>query len=227
MSGYGAPLPSTYTPARYAESRPLTTSRTEVLHILVAYTVLTFDIAIVTSALQLFSFASGRFNTEAFLTALPYAAVIALTGFLVHELAHKITAQRLGFWSEFRASPVGLVVSVLTAIAGFLLAAPGATLIGGQGTVRDWGRSALAGPAVNLVEALVFLAAAFASVSAGASVGLSSLLFTFAFFDGWFAAFNLVPIGPLDGRKVLSWNPLIWGGTFAAAAIVTAVAFFI
>jgi Zn-dependent protease len=27
----------------------------------------------------------------------------------------------------------------------------------------------------------------------------------------WIAFFNLLPIGPLDGRKIIEWNPIIWG----------------
>ena len=192
-----------------------------------AYAVLTVDIAIVSSALQLLNLSSGRFELSSFLAALPFAAIAALTGFLLHEMAHKVTAQRLGFWSEFRASPFGLLISVLTAVAGFLFAAPGATLIGGQGTVRDWGRSALAGPLVNFLEGSVFLGVGLGVAAVGGPLYVATPLVSLGFFNGWFAAFNLLPFGPLDGRKVLSWNPLLWGVMFGAAATLTGVAFFL
>ncbi len=27
----------------------------------------------------------------------------------------------------------------------------------------------------------------------------------------WIAFFNLIPFGPLDGAKIIRWNPLVWG----------------
>ena len=30
----------------------------------------------------------------------------------------------------------------------------------------------------------------------------------------WLGLFNMLPIGPLDGKKVFAWNPKIWAGLF-------------
>jgi Zn-dependent protease len=48
------------------------------------------------------------------------------TGFMLHELAHKFVAQRYGYWAEYKASPMGLIFTVvMAAMFGFVFAAPG------------------------------------------------------------------------------------------------------
>ena len=51
------------------------------------------------------------------------------SGFLLHELAHKFTAQHFGYLAEYRANLMGLGLAVVSAFAGFLIAAPGAVMI--------------------------------------------------------------------------------------------------
>lgn len=191
------------------EAHKFTTSATEILHLAVAFAVLTGDIAL----LQVRTFgAPTTFSTSSLVVefALAFGAAATLTGFLAHEMAHKFVAQRDGLWAEFRASTVGLVFSVVTAFIGFLFAAPGATVVNGYGDLREWGRISLAGPAVNLVFGGTFLGGSLLLGAIGghplASYGLGLL----AFINGWFAAFNLIPVGPLDGVKVWRWGHGIW-----------------
>jgi Zn-dependent protease len=35
-----------------------------------------------------------------------------------------------------------------------------------------------------------------------------------------FALFNLLPFPPLDGSKVISWNPMVWFITIAVSAVL-------
>ncbi|HEV8049680.1 MAG TPA: metalloprotease [Thermoplasmata archaeon] len=211
-----APLPS----------RKVTTSPTEVLHILIAFVVLTVDIAIVETGL-LGEAAFGGFDPGAVAAGLGFGAAAALTGFLAHELAHKISAERRGFWAEFRMSPVGLLFSLVTAVFGFLFAAPGATVIGGMGSAPDWGKTSLAGPALNLVEGTAFAAAGLALNEFPGHLSAVTFLVLLAFINGWFAAFNMLPFGPLDGRKVLRWSTPVWASTFAVSVAFAGVLFLI
>jgi Zn-dependent protease len=209
-----APLPS----------RRVTTSPTEILHALIAFVVLTVDIAIVeTGLLRQVQF--GGFSPNALVAGLGFGAAAALTGFLFHEIAHKVFAERRGFWAEFRMSPTGLLLSIVTALFGFLFAAPGATVIGGMGSAEDWGRTSLAGPALNLVEATIFAAAGLAVSLVPGHTTLVVFLLLLAFINGWFAAFNLLPFGPLDGRKVLRWSRPVWVTSFVVAAVFAALMF--
>ncbi|HTT14971.1 MAG TPA: site-2 protease family protein [Thermoplasmata archaeon] len=199
------------------------TSRAELSQIVIAFVVLTFDMFLLLIGFGLIYGDSLRTVVgSASIGIVLLALAAAFTGFLAHELAHKVVAQRLGFWAEFRLSPVGLVLSVfIAAAAGILLAAPGATLVGGMdySERQGWGRTALAGPATNAGFSVLFYGAALATFSAGSFLS-ASLLFL-AYINAWFGAFNLVPVGPLDGAKVLRWGVGRWAASFAVLAVLT------
>lgn len=220
---FGIPNSSYVTGPPPRETHRVTTSLTEILHLSVAFVVLTVDITLIQLRLGLSTFV---FTPADLLLAGGFAAAATFTGFLAHELAHKITAQRLGLWAEFRASPLGLLLSfVFSAVIGFLLAAPGATMVDGFGDLKDWGKISIAGPGVNMAFGAVFLAGA--EVASG-QPGLSTwtvYLGLLAFFNGWFGTFNLIPVGPLDGRKVLRWSPYLWAGAIVFAALITIIAY--
>jgi Zn-dependent protease len=61
----------------------------------------------------------------------------------------------------------GLAISVFTSLFGFLFAAPGATIVGGMADAREWGRTALAGPMINVVFGATFYITALATWSSG------------------------------------------------------------
>jgi Zn-dependent protease len=202
----------------------VTTSRVEIRDILIAYVVLTLDLVLILGGTTVLAAGSaGGISFNASIVAL--AAAAALTGFLAHELAHKVAAQRRHCWAEFRMFPMGLVLSVFTAFIGVLFAAPGATVVGGMYDLRSWGRTSLAGPATNLAFGTAFFAGAYVAGFLGASVFVLYALTILAFFNAWFAAFNLIPLGPLDGRKVLNWNPTAWILAMTASAALAALAF--
>jgi Zn-dependent protease len=220
--------PYTYAPtATWRTARPpavgrVTTSRTELTQIGIAYAVLTLDLVLVLSGGGLLLVGSrGGFVVSS--SVLLVAAVAAFTGFVAHELAHKVSAQRRGFWAEFRMSPSWLLFSIFTAFLGFLFAAPGATVVGGMGDRRDWGRTSLAGPLTNLGFAVAFYGGAVAAFDYGS--GAATWLLFLAFINGWFGAFNLLPFGPLDGRKVISWNAGVWAVSIVAVATVAVLSY--
>lgn len=201
----------------------VTTSSTELSQIAIAYVVLTFDLLLIFGNFGLLSGFDRSFLSQYFVSLVLTSAAAALTGFVAHEMAHKVSAQRRGFWAEFRLSPTGLMVSVITALAGFLWAAPGATVVGGVGMEdrEDWGRISLAGPLTNVVFGIIFYVGSIGLFLAF-SIAYYWLL-VLAFVNTWFGTFNLLPIGPLDGRKVLRWSATVWVIAFVAIAALTAV----
>jgi Zn-dependent protease len=220
-----APYPQyryTYTVGpRLSAQRPVSTSPTELRHLTIATLVLTVDFILLYSRDSIYSFAQ-----ESVIVATSAAA--AITAFVAHEMAHKVSAQRRGYWAEFRMSPPGLLVSLVTAYIGFLFAAPGATMIGGMSNPADWGRTSLAGPLTNFVFALLFLTA---SIGVSLLYPLESLfsgaLLFLAFINGWFGAFNMIPIGPLDGAKVFRWSKSVWVVSFLVFAALAGSLFYL
>jgi len=205
-------------------ARKITTSRTELLHLGVAYAVLTGCLLLVFSNN---TYLASGFAPPGFagfsLTLIVVSALAALTGFVAHEMAHKVVAQRLGYWAEFRASAYGLVMAAVTSFLGFILAAPGATMVGGMSGIdrTAWGRTSIAGPMTNLGFAALFYVASIGAYLLGSI--LSVWLLVLAFINAWFGTFNLFPFGVLDGRKVFLWSRGVWAG--AIALTLTAMAF--
>jgi Zn-dependent protease len=132
-------------------------------------------------------------------------------GFLLHELAHKAVAVRFGQIAEFRADYGMLGLAIVAGLAGFLFAAPGAVYHRGRISARENGLIALAGPVTNLLLAALFLPAAFLGGYAGEVGNLGVLV------NVLLAAFNMIPYGPLDGRKVIAWSKVV----YAAVAVPT------
>ena len=205
--------------------RRITTSKTELLNLGAAFVVLTVCLLLVFSGN---TFLGSGFAVPGFtgisVTLVVVAALAALTGFVAHEMAHKIVAQRLGFWAEFRAATYGLLMAVVTSVLGFILAAPGATVVGGVSANdrRGWGRTSLAGPLTNVSFAAIFYGASIVAYLLGSVLFVWLLLL--AFINAWFGTFNLFPFGVLDGRKVFLWNRGIWAGAIALTLAVMAVA---
>ncbi len=214
----------TWTPTR-AETTRLATSPTELLNLGVAYVVLTFDLILILTGAGLLYGQTSSFLSRLSLPLVLSAAGAALTGFICHELAHKVVAQRRGFWAEFRMSPIGLIFSLFTATLGFLFAAPGATVISGMSPIdrESWGRTSLAGPLTNISFGVLFYASSIGAYLAHSPTTFWLLLL--AWVNGWFATFNLIPLGPLDGAKVLRWRASVWILSFVLIGAFTAVTF--
>jgi Zn-dependent protease len=138
-------------------------------------------------------------------------------GFILHEMAHKFTAIKYGFWAEFRKDNVMLVVAVaLAALVGVVFAAPGATVIydtTGRGISREQnGKISAAGPVVNLLLCIPF---AVLLIYGGGGMSLTGNIATMIGMIGFqvnamIAAFNMLPVSVLDGKKVLAWNKAVF-----------------
>ena len=136
------------------------------------------------------------------------------SGFILHEMGHKLVAIHYGAPARFRMWVQGLVFMLLTSLFGVLFAAPGAVYIySNKITKEENGIISIAGPLVNVALVFVFLGLA----------KFAPLPFHFAFIpytlDAWhFGAsmnlvlglFNMIPAYPLDGSKVLAWKKSVW-----------------
>ena len=152
-----------------------------------------------------------------------FAAVMTVS-FLVHEIAHKVIAQRKGLWAEFRLTTWGAVLTFLSVFLPFKMISPGAMMIGGSiPSGEDIVKISIAGPITNIIFSSAFFAVAFALPQ---SMFLGMLLFA-AYINAFMAVFNLIPFGILDGYKIFSFNKKLWALAFVPSLILTLTAYWI
>ncbi len=145
-------------------------------------------------------------------------AVILTVSFLIHEIAHKVTAQIHGLWAEFRLVMIGVVLTLISVLPFFFkIISPGAVMISGPAKKDEIGKISVIGPVTNMILSAVLLGLAFA-------LGPYSFVFLFsAYINAIIAVFNLIPIGILDGYKIFSWNKMFWALAFAISAVLLIV----
>lgn len=201
---YGIYEPRPYNPYYVPPKSRFATSPSEILHLAVAMLALAAVLYIV------FDKNEGFQKLNALSAPLKIAAALLISGvgFVLHELGHKFTAQHFGHWSEFRASVSGLLLALVIAwTTGIPFAAPGATWHNAH-SKRDQGKISAAGPLVNLFVA--FLAFPFTLAPDARSTVVGQLAGILMAFSTFLAVFNLIPLGLLDGRKILAWNPVVY-----------------
>lgn len=195
-------------------------SRTEITQIIISVGVLTVAFAIV---LMDGIFYVAQYPT-AFLFMLGAALLAVATGFLFHELAHKRVAQKYGCFAEYRMSPQGLLLAVITSFIGFLFALPGAVVISGRLTLEQYGKISLAGPVTNLVIGSAAFMTLFAlDPEMTLVIVVVSIV---AFINLWLAVFNLLPIPPLDGSKIFRWSKPVYVLVFGASIALLVIYWF-
>ncbi|WP_254280360.1 metalloprotease [Haloarcula marina] len=148
-------------------------------------------------------------------------------GFLLHELAHKVVAVRFGQLAAFRADYRMLGFAIVGALVGFLFAAPGAVVHRGRITLKENGLIALAGPVTNILLAVVFLvpfAAGLLGIVGGIvwEIAVRGLQINLLL-----AGFNMLPFGPLDGRKVREWSNVVYAVVAVPSILLGVAALFV
>ncbi len=142
-------------------------------------------------------------------------AVVFTSAFLVHELAHKLSAHRFGLWAEFRLTLFGAIITLLSIFLPFFkIISPGAVIISGFLERETAGKIATAGPLTNtLLSALFFIFALFPPIPI-----VQKVLMLSSAWNAWIALINLIPLGMLDGLKVFKWNKPVWVAVFIASS---------
>lgn len=155
---------------------------------------------------------------------LPICFIAVSLTFVLHELMHKFVAQRFGAVAAFKTSTNGLLITILSSMIGILFAIPGATVIyTNRFTKEQEGYVSLAGPLTNFAIFIIFFVIGnlfFRATLHNVVSTLSSdyvqnsyvqnIINMVVFLSIWLAFFNMLPIYPLDGSKVLRWNKGIY-----------------
>ena len=147
--------------------------------------------------------------------------IIAVFSVILHELAHGLVAYWLGDKTAKDAGRLTLnpikhidpYMSILVPVVLFILKAP---VFGGAKPVpinsrnlkgKEWGMAlvAFAGPFTNFLIALIsFLIGYFSGVLRGNPDGIGFFIFMeLIYLNLGFLLFNLIPIPPLDGSRIL------------------------
>ena len=125
-----------------------------------------------------------------------------LTAFFVHEMSHKFIAIKYGYPAAFRKWNLGLIIALLSSFFGIIFAAPGAVYIYGYPSRRENGIISSAGPVSNIIIGFIFLFLSFVTKHF-----IALLFFRYiAQLNFFLSFFNLLPIPPMDGLKILTWR---------------------
>ena len=185
-------------------------SKTEIEHLALATGAFTLALALM--------FSDGIWGLDA--KKFPLYCVLSLItlapALLLHEFAHKFVARYYGCWAEFRADPSGLRFGViLAAIAGIVFMAPGAVMVAGNTTRSQFGKIAVAGPLTNVARwsigfVALFVIGGVSRFSNGNQLLIDDIIAIWLTGNALLAAFNMIPFGPLDGKKIKTWSEPIF-----------------
>lgn len=153
--------------------------------------------------------------------------VISICSVILHELAHGLMAYALGdqtakLSGRLSLNPLKHIDPVMSIIVPVVLALVGAPIFGGAKPVPintrnlkwgEWGFAlvALAGPLMNILLAFIFFLVGNMTgvlVNEGGSLGYYEVIGGIVCSTGLllnlgFALFNIIPIPPLDGSRIL------------------------
>ena len=191
------------------------TSNIEIDHLIKAWLAISFAFAIFFSSVSFFTI--GSIFTFGFLLIFLLSASTAGLGFVIHEMCHKIVAQKYSCFAEFRANFTMLMFAIISSFFGFVFAAPGAVMITGRKALRTDvnGKISMAGPLSNMLLAIVFLPLMLTGNASLGHVGSFGFMI-----NSYLGLFNMIPFMNLDGAKILRWNKLVYGAMIAAGLVM-------
>ncbi len=147
-----------------------------------------------------------------------FSIAILIMSIVIHEVSHGVAANLLGdptakYEGRLTLNPLkhldpfgSVLLPVMTYLVGGFIFGWAKPVPYNPYNLKNqrWGPALVggAGPASNILVALVF-ALALRAVSVSAPASLVAILTTIVFINILLAIFNLVPIPPLDGSKVL------------------------
>ncbi|MHA1197461.1 MAG: M50 family metallopeptidase [Promethearchaeota archaeon] len=143
-----------------------------------------------------------------------------LTAFLFHELGHRQVAIHFGFQSKFRLLTFGMIITIIGLLSSMMslfssglalpsLALPGAVVIIGLDKVsKQTGLCKAVGPFINLIYGIILLLISY--LLPKTTFPLNFFISYGAYFNFMLGAFNMIPVGILDGQNIWKWNKKVY-----------------
>jgi len=156
-----------------------------------------------------------------------------MTAFLFHEFGHRQIAVHFGLQTKFRLLTFGMVLTVFGLISGLMglltnsqafpsLALPGAVVVLGLEKIdRKTGLCKAAGPLVNLVYGSILLIVSF--LIPKTLYPLNYFFGLAAYLNYMLGAFNMIPIGILDGQNIWKWKKKVYLGLMGSLGIMLVI----
>ncbi|MHA1340389.1 MAG: hypothetical protein ACTSRZ_09275 [Promethearchaeota archaeon] len=131
-----------------------------------------------------------------------------LSAFLGHEFSHRQTAKHFKLQTKFRLFKMGVIMTVICLFLPIKFALPGAVVVIGLEEIsRRTGLCKLAGPLSNLIMGSILILIAILPFTPSPWNYWLILGSSFNFSLG---AFNMIPVGILDGDNIRKWKPKVW-----------------
>ncbi|MGQ4912162.1 MAG: AN1-type zinc finger domain-containing protein [Candidatus Thorarchaeota archaeon] len=156
-----------------------------------------------------------------------WVIVIFAAAFIVHELSHKFLAQHYGLWSEFRMMPMGYYLSALAILFSVPIFGTGTVYTSGTSSLKQSGKTNLAGPLSNLLMGLLIAltGVALSVMTVGLAYPIPLLVSYGLQINAVLGLFNMIPFQPFDGGTVWVWNRGVWVLTVLSLAGLLVFAF--
>ncbi|MEJ2279714.1 MAG: hypothetical protein P8Y70_18515 [Candidatus Lokiarchaeota archaeon] len=146
------------------------------------------------------------------------------TAFLFHEFGHRQVAIHYGLQTKFRLLTFGMIITGMGLIMGIIslvstnltlptIAIPGAVVVLGLDKIdRTTGLCKVAGPTINLIYGIILLIISL--LIPKGLYPLNMFIGIAAALNFTLGAFNMLPIGILDGKAIFSWNKGVYISLF-------------
>lgn len=142
-----------------------------------------------------------------------------MAGFIIiiHDLAHRYFAHKYRSVVEYKFWGLGTIIMFATALVfGLVYAVPARTIINDASKMspKEQAIVYLAGPAMSALFAIgfLFMLPVGGFLTTIGLLGISMNLLS--------AVYSLMPVDPMDGKRVYNWKKLLWAGAFIPLVII-------
>ncbi|MHB1440580.1 MAG: zinc metalloprotease [Cuniculiplasma sp.] len=160
--------------------------------------ILVFGLALSVAYSRIFA---GITSERFLLILLPVGLLSSLISIGSSFAVKKYVSQRYGYKVHFTIYTIGLILTLLTSIFGFIISLPGSARLRNINNREIEGKISLSSPVTNMILGLIFISTSFFT-----SGMIKESLDIFSGSNLVVAFFSLFPFPPLDGYSILKWN---------------------